>query len=103
ALLRLSECMTIGSPATTWAPGNGSLLLSMPMKTSLCTVGTTFGSQLPLSSQLVVSPVSVALENAVLPPVAVMLNCDPAGPALWSQARIVIASDRVPLKPEFGW
>ncbi len=45
---------------------------------------------------------SVALENAVAPPVVAVLTVVPFTPEVWSQARIVSPEAIVPLKSAFG-
>ena len=46
--------------------------------------------------------VSVAVENAVAPPLLLVLASSPFAPRVWSQARNVRAADNVALKSEFG-
>ena len=51
----------------------------------------------------VMSAVSVAVENAVVPPFVVVSTLLPAVPNVWSQARNVIAFATGPLKFALGW
>ena len=58
---------------------------------------------LSLTALTVTPAVSVALENAELPPFVAVLTLLPAVPLVWSQARNVMPSLTVPLKFELPW
>ncbi len=50
----------------------------------------------------VIDAVSVAVENAVVPPLLVVSAVEPAVPLVWSHARNVIPLDTVPVYDVFG-